>query len=238
MRAVAGLWADLADLVLPVECAGCRERRAARYGFCPGCVTALAALRPRPVRPTAAPPGLPPCVALGPYGGALREALLAYKERGRHGLARPLGGLLAEVVAGAVGAARPVLLVPVPDTAMAARARYGDHLDRLARHAAARLSRAGWPVQVLRPLRALPRPDSATLDSAGRARAAQSAFRARPRTAPPRARAGAPVPVVVLLDDIVTTGVTLAAAARVLSATGLSPMVAAVLAATEKRHRS
>ncbi|MFC5945487.1 ComF family protein, partial [Micromonospora harpali] len=90
------LWADLTDLVLPVECAGCREHRAARQGFCPGCVATLAALRPRPVRPTPAPPGLPPCVALGPYGGALREALLAYKERGRHGLARPLGGLLAE----------------------------------------------------------------------------------------------------------------------------------------------
>ncbi|WFE60178.1 ComF family protein [Micromonospora sp. WMMD712] len=230
------LWADLTDLVLPVECAGCRERRAARQGFCVDCVATLAALRPRPVRPTPAPPGLPPCVALGPYGGALREALLAYKERGRHGLARPLGGLLAEVVADAVGAARPVLLVPVPDTAAAARARYGDHLGRLARHAAARLAGAGWPARVVRPLRALPRPDSATLDSAGRARAAESAFRARPGAAAPRVRAGSPAPAVVLLDDIVTTGVTLAAASRVLTATGLSPTVAAVLAATEKRR--
>lgn len=121
--------------------------------------------------------------------------------------------------------------MPVPDTAAAARARYGDHLDRLARHCAARLSRGGWPVRVDRPLRALPRPDSVTLDSAGRA-AAEAAFRLRSG-----APSGGGAPVVVLLDDIVTTGVTLAAASRVLAGTGRAPSVAVVLAATEKRLR-
>ncbi|MFG1868819.1 ComF family protein [Micromonospora arborensis] len=235
---MTGLWADLADLVLPADCAGCRERRPGlRHGVCRACAEALGALRPRSVRPTPAPPGLPSCVALGPYAGPLREALLAYKEHGRHGLARPLGALLAEVVAAAVGVARPVALVPVPDTAAAARSRYGDHLDRLARHCAARLNRGGWTVRVHRPLRALPRPDSVTLDSAGRAAAAEAAFRPRSK-APSRGRAPGAAPVVVLLDDIVTTGVTLAAATRVLTATGWAPSVAAVLAATEKRHLS
>ncbi|MGC4853137.1 ComF family protein [Micromonospora sp. DT4] len=230
------LWADLADLVLPADCAGCRARhQRMRQGVCPACVTALDALRPRAARPTPAPPGLPRCVALGPYAGPLREALLAYKEHGRHGLARPLGALLAEVVAVAVGEVRPVALVPVPDTAAAARARYGDHLDRLARHCATRLSRSGWPVRVHRPLRALPRPDSVTLDSAGRAAAAEAAFRPRSGASGGPGHSGGG-PVVVLLDDIVTTGVTLAAAARVLTATGWRPNVAAVLAATEKRH--
>ncbi|MFG2051235.1 ComF family protein [Micromonospora sp. NPDC048935] len=231
------LWADLADLVLPATCAGCRERRPGlRHGVCPACVAALGALRPLSVRPTPAPPGLPACVALGPYAGPLREALLAYKEHGRHGLARPLGALLAEVVAAGVGAARPVALVPVPDTAAAARSRYGDHLDRLARHCAARLNRGGWVARVHRPLRALPRPDSVTLDSAGRAAAAEAAF--RPRSTAGWGRAAGTTPVVVLLDDIVTTGVTLAAATRVLSATGWVPSVAAVLAATQKRRHS
>ncbi|MFI6064707.1 ComF family protein [Micromonospora sp. NPDC051227] len=234
---MSGLWADLADLVLPADCAGCRERRPGlRHGVCPACVGALGALRPRAVRPTPAPPGLPSCVALGPYAGPLREALLAYKEHGRHGLARPLGALLADVVAAAVGGDRPVALVPVPDTAAAARSRYGDHLDRLARHCAARLNRSGWAVRVHRPLRASPRPDSVTLDSAGRAAAAEAAFQPR-STGPVRGRAGGATPVVVLLDDIVTTGVTLAAASRVLTATGWAPSVAAVLAATEKRHQ-
>lgn len=230
-----GLWADLADLVLPVECAGCRRPRGRlRHGVCADCAATLVALRPRAVRPDPAPVGLPPCVALGDYDGVLRETLLAYKERGRHGLAQPLGGLLAEVVAAAVGGVRPVLLVPVPDTAAAARARFGDHLGRLARHAAVRLRRAGWPVRVRRPVRALPRPDSVGLGGADRVAAAASAFRLRdwpPVTAADRSGA------VVLLDDILTTGATLTAVTRVLGAAGLSPTVAAVLAATRRHHR-
>lgn len=231
MRNPGGLWSDLTDLVLPAGCAGCAERvPGLRQGFCPRCVGELESLRPAPTRPDPSPPGLPPCFALGPYAGALREGLLAYKERGRHGLARPLGALLAEVVAAAVGTAGPVTLVPVPDTARAARARYGDHLDRLARHAAARLRAVGWPVRVFHPLRALPRPDSVTLDSAGRAAAADAAFRLRrPGPAAVNGR-------LVLLDDIVTTGATLVAVSRILHTAGMTPKAAAVLAATQKRR--
>ncbi|MFJ8577117.1 ComF family protein [Micromonospora sp. NPDC093277] len=230
MRGLGGLWSDLTDLVLPAGCAGCADRvQGLAQGFCPRCIGELEALHPAPTRPDPAPPDLPPCVALGPYAGALREGLLAYKERGRHGLARPLGALLAEVVAAAVGPARPVNLVPVPDTARAARTRYGDHLGRLTGHVAARLRAAGWPVRVLRPLRALPRPDSVVLDSAGRAAAAEAAFRLR-------RSGGAPVAgPVVLLDDIVTTGATLAAVSRILRPVGMTPKAAAVLAATQKR---
>jgi len=39
-----------------------------------------------------------------------------------------------------------------------------------------------------------------------------------------------------VLDDILTTGSTLAAVGRALSAGGMPPTVAVVLAATEKRH--
>jgi predicted amidophosphoribosyltransferase len=84
---------------------------------------------------------------------------------------------------------------------------------------------------VLRPLRALPRPDSVALDSAGRAAAAEAAFRLRPAGAP--AGSGP----VVLLDDIVTTGATLAAVSRILHGAEMTPNVAAVLAATQKRRR-
>ena len=232
-----GVWSDLADLVLPAECAGCRgDRVPLRRGVCAGCASTLAALRPGTVRPTPAPAGLPPCVALGAYDGTLRQALLSYKERGRHGLAVPLGGLLAEVVAEAAGGPRPVLLVPVPATAAAVRARHGDHLARLARHAARRLRAAGWPVGVARPVRAAPRPDSATLDSAGRAAAAESAFRIR-RSAVhrlPRVSAGR---TVIVLDDIVTTGATLASVTTVLASVGVSVQAAAVLAGTVRRRR-
>lgn len=230
-----GVLAGLADLVLPVECAGCRAGRVPlRSGVCDRCVRELDALRPVAVRPTPAPAGLPDCTALGRYEGVLREALLSYKERGRHGLARPLGALLAEVVAGAAGAG-PVLLIPVPTTARAVRTRHGDHLARLIRHAARRLRTAGWSVATARPVRALPRPDSATLDSAGRAAAAASAFRIRP-TAAGRLRAVAAGRRVVVLDDIVTTGSTLAAIAGVLKDSGIPVNAAAVLAGTARRR--
>jgi predicted amidophosphoribosyltransferase len=230
------VWAGLTDLLLPAECAGCRARRVPlRHGACGPCVAELEGLRPHVVRPTPAPAGLPGCVALGAYDGALREALLSYKERGRHGLARPLGTLLADVVAAAAGGTpRGVLLIPVPATAKAARARHGDHLWRLSRHTAGCLRRAGWPVALARPLRALPRADSATLDSAGRAAAAAASFRLR-ATRVVGLRRVAAGRLVIVLDDIVTTGATLAAASDLLRQVGVPMDRAALLAATRRR---
>jgi predicted amidophosphoribosyltransferase len=230
-------WAGLIDLVLPAACAGCgAERVPLRYGVCGSCAGGLEGLRPGPAAPTPVPPGLPPCTALGAYDGVLRDVLLGYKERGRHGLAVPLGALLADVVAASVGGAPGgVLLVPVPDTAKAARARHGDHMLRLAQRAAARLRRAGWPTAVARPVHALPRPDSAELDAAGRAAAAESAFRIRAGRVPALRRAAADRAVVVV-DDIVTTGVTLAAVSRELGSVDVRVDRVAVLAATRLRH--
>ena len=166
----------------------------------------------------------------------LREVLLGYKERGRHGLSVPLGALLADAVAASVGGARQgVLLVPVPDTAKAARARHGDHMTRLARRAADRLRRAGWSATVAGPVRALPRADSAELDAAARATAAESAFRMRAGRVSALRRAAADRAVVVV-DDIITTGVTLAAVSRELSLVDVQVERVAVLAATRLRY--
>ena len=233
--------AGLADLVLPGACASCGGAGSSR-GVCQGCVAVLAGLVPHPTRPRPAPAGLPRCAALGEYHGVLRELILAYKDRGRHALARPLGRLLAPVVAsllpaGAAGSPAPrVVLVPVPDTPAAARARHGDHLWRLARPAAARLREAGLPVRLARPLRARPRPDSAQLDHAERAMAAGSSLRSRPwRASSLRRQLAARPAQVVLLDDVVTTGATLATAAAKLAAAGIPVAGAAVLAATRRR---
>ena len=203
----------------------------ARYGVCAACVTAVTTLRPYGTRPEPAPAALPPCVALGDYGGALRELVLAYKDRGRHRLALPLGRLLAVAVAELT--AGPAVLGPVPDTAAAARERHGDHLWRLARSAADRLRAAGTPVVLARPVRALPRPDSAGLDTAARAAAAGAGFAPRPARlrALWRLAAGRQV---ILLDDVVTTGATLAAVSRLLADGGVPVGGAAVLAATRR----
>lgn len=236
-RRLRAVLAVATDLVLPGGCAGCEGAagQPLRRGVCERCMAMVGALTPQPTRPDPAPVGLPPCAALGDYDGVLRALILAYKDHGRHPLGRPLGRLLASVVASLVTG--PVLLVPVPDTPAAARSRFGDHLWRMARPAAARLRAAGVAAALARPLRARPRPDSAGLNSHQRAAQAAGAFRARPlRVAGARRwveRTGARV---ILLDDVVTTGATLAAAAARLNEAGLPVAGAAVLAATRRTH--
>jgi predicted amidophosphoribosyltransferase len=235
------LAAALADLVLPAGCAGCATGRVPlRYGVCAGCAAQLEVLVPHRTAPVPPPPGLPPCTTVGAYAGVLRGVLLAYKERGRHRLARPLGALLAGAVADAAvgagaGAGVPLILVPVPSTATAARRRHGDHLARLTGHAVRRLRAAGWRADARRPLRALPRLDSATLDAAGRAAAAESSLRIRGAAIRDLRRAQARGSILVVVDDIVTTGATLAAVASRLREENVLVTGAATLAATRLR---
>jgi predicted amidophosphoribosyltransferase len=238
---LSGLGADLADLVLPSACAGCgAERVPLRFGACAACAAALEALTPYETAPVPPPPGMPRCTAVGPYAGPLRGALLAYKEKGRHRLARPLGALLAVAVAeaarrGGSGPAAPVQLIPVPSTAAAVRDRHGDHMARLAAHAVRRLRAAGWNAEVSRPLRALPRPDSASLDVAGRAAVAESSLRIKGGPIPVSRRRSTMRGTLIVVDDIVTTGATLAAVAGRLREADMQVTGAAVLAATRLR---
>ncbi len=239
---LADLTAGLADLVLPSACAGCgAERVRLRYATCPACVAALEALSPFAACPVPVPAGMPPCVAMGPYADVLRGALLGYKERGRHALARPLGALLAAAVAEVGGAAGgqgrvPLVVVPVPSTARAARQRHGDHLARLAAHAVRRLRAAGWQAQLMRPLRASPRPDSASLDAGQRAAVAVNSLRITPAGIRGLQRCVTVGGVVVVVDDIVTTGSTLAAVTTRLASVNVHVAGAAVLAATQLRR--
>ncbi|GAA0729668.1 ComF family protein [Dactylosporangium roseum] len=264
--------ADLVDLVLPAACAGCEQPSAGP--LCGPCRAAFRATVPQRTRPDPEPAGLPPTYALGAYAGSLRRALLQYKEERRHELTGVLGEALAAVVMRSLSSGRgprgPVVLVPVPATAAAARRRYGDHILRLAKAAAKVLPGAAVAV----PLRALPKAgDSAELTAAERAAAAGSAFAvrrgeaARLREAVGSAagqgavgaadgRAGAVRkaavrsfakrattvrsvsgrPTVVLVDDIVTTGVTLVAAVANLREAGIPVERTAVLAATQRRR--
>jgi predicted amidophosphoribosyltransferase len=231
----------LTDLVLPAACAGCgAERVPLRSGACGDCAAALEALVPYPTAPVPPPPGMPACSAVGPYAGPLRSALLAYKERGRHRLARPLGALLAAAVADVAvrhggGPAVPIVIVPVPSTARAIRTRQGDHMARLAAHAVRRLRASGWQADLARPLRALPRPDSASLDPVGRAAAAESSLRIRSVRIPILRRALTMRRTLIVVDDIVTTGATMAAVTSRLREAQVQVTGAAVLAATQLR---
>jgi predicted amidophosphoribosyltransferase len=230
----------LADLVLPLSCAACGAP-ARGIAACGDCLAALAGAVPGPTRPEPAPDGLPPCVTAATYEGVARELLLALKERGERTLARPLGVALARAVAaGALAGGSPVgrslLLVAVPTTAAAVRQRGGDHMAWLVATAARALRRAGWRVTVRQPLRALPKVDSTHLDRASRAMAARAAFVPRRKSA--QGAMSGDAQRVVVVDDVITTGATVAAVSGLLSGLGLVPAWAACVAATQLRHRA
>jgi Predicted amidophosphoribosyltransferases len=230
----SGVFATLLDLVVPGGCAACGA--AGRAVVCDRCGEVLA----QPVasrRPRPAPAGLPACVTGGDYDGALRALILAYKEHGRRSLATPLGRRLATVIRAGWPVSGPLAVVPIPATPAAIRARHGDHMLRLARQAVRALAADGVPAVVATPLRARPRADSAGLDREQRAAVARATFAVR-WSWPGRLSALAAVAdagAVVLVDDVLTTGATLAAATTVLHAVGVPVTFAATLAAT-RRH--
>jgi predicted amidophosphoribosyltransferase len=230
----SGVIATLLDLVVPGGCAACGA--AGPAAVCGRCADVLA----QPVesrRPHPAPAGLPACVTGGDYDGPLRALILAYKEHGRRSLARPLGQRLAAVIRAGWPAPGPLALVPIPATPAAIRARHGDHMLRLVRQAVRGLAAGGIPAAVAMPLAARPRADSAGLDREQRAAAARTAFTVRWswRGRLSALAAVADTGAVVLVDDVLTTGATLAAAAEVLHRVGVPVAFAATLAAT-RRH--
>ena len=217
----------LGDAFLPLSCAGCG--RPERSGWCRGCDRALAAATRSPRRAIPAGGGvdLPPVFVAAAYGGVLRAAVLAYKERGRRDLAPVLGVPLGVVVRyAAASASAPVLIVPVPASRAAVRRRGFDHV-RLAVTAAPGLPP---PTDLLRWTRRVR--DQGELGAAQRISNVSGALRVRPRRRSERATAAGPAPVLVLVDDVVTTGSTLREAVRACRSGGFVVAAAVALAAT------
>ncbi|GAA4893160.1 ComF family protein [Streptomonospora salina] len=213
-RAAVSGFAGLLDLALGDHCAGC-----ARPGgrLCPSCARALRT----PARPCRRRPGCPPVWAAGGYSGLERTVLLAFKERSARGLARPLGARLGGAVAAAAGH-RDALLVPVPARPAALRRRGYDPVLLLARAAARASSTARMPgAPVLAHRRRVG--DQVGLDRDRRRDNLTGALAVRD----PAALAGRRV---VVVDDVVTTGATLAEAVRALRDAGAAVVGGAVLA--------
>jgi predicted amidophosphoribosyltransferase len=225
--------AALTDLVLPRTCAGCGVPGAQ---LCTRCAALLA--RPRLGAPRRFPWGFPPTVAAGAYRGPIVPAVNAFKERGRAELARPLGAALAlavATVAAAVPERRgPLLLVPVPSARAALRSRGRDHVRELADRAAAELCAAGVPAARFPLLRRRGQVRDSSGLSAGQRRAnLAGTFVRDPACGSPPSGA-----LLVLVDDVVTSGATLTEAATALagaSRPAALPVVAAVVAATPRR---
>ncbi|MEH0419165.1 ComF family protein [Streptomyces sp. B21-083] len=207
-----GWWQDLGDLVLPAECGGCGRPRTV---LCPECRAALNGAASSRVRPVPEPLGLPVVHAAVRYKDEVRAVLLAHKERGALALAGPLGTALAGAVrAGPAGALREgtgVLLVPVPSARRAVRDRGHDPARRIALAAAGELRGSGTSARVL----AVLRQRRAVADQAGlnsRERLDNLAGALSVAAGGGRLLAGAGA--VVLVDDLMTTGASLAEAAR------------------------
>lgn len=235
------------DLLLGSVCAGCG---AAGRVLCRACEATL----PRHGQvawPTPSPAGLVVPYAAGAYDGLLKAMVNEHKEHGVLGLAAPLGRVLSDVVADLVADLRgcpktcpegcpegcpagPVLLVPVPSRRAVVRRRGHDPLLRVTREAAARLRRHGTDASVGRLLVSARRVrDQSALDSAERAANLAGSMRPRPGAG---GRRTDPTALVVVVDDVLTTGATAREAQRALEGVGVRVGAVAAIAASRRRH--
>ena len=240
---------------MPTQCAGCGRPD---VGLCAACICALAgparrveAGAPRLDRMSQAP--LLPVWALAPYAGPVRSIIVAWKDRGRHDLTPILGALVAlaateialsvrESIICLTGKPLPehgsITVVPVPSSAAARRRRGREPVPELANYVADGITRAGWGANAV----ALLAQRSGVRDQvglSGRARAANLNRGVVVRADVLRrlrwdggGRSQESRRVCVLVDDIVTTGASLAAAEVALAREGLTPVGAITLAAT------
>ena len=225
VRRAIGSVADRAlDMALPATCAGCGREGPA---LCGECAPALdVRLSAEPGVPIGLPADIPaPLLQLewcAPFTGTTRRALHALKYEGERRIAPFVGAAVARRWARAGVAGE--LLVPVPASPDRVRDRGYDQAALIAIEAGRRL---GIPV-----LDALERTRATTaqfdLDRSARATNLEQAFHVRELARPDLIGQW-----VVLVDDVVTTGATLAACATALLDAG-GGAVSAIAGARER----
>ncbi len=216
MRALAALL----DLVLPTRCAACGAAHAGTFPMCAGCNAQL----PRHCSPLAAPDSLDACVVAVEFRAPIETWVhrFKYPRAGIGGIDVASGAVARALVLEAAARAappRPDLVIPIPMHPRRWRARGFNPAGLLARHVARTLA---LPCSSRALERVRDTPSQTGLDRRGRLRNVRGAF---------TCSAGMPAGI-WLVDDVVTTGSTLAEAARMLRAAGARRVVGVALAAT------
>jgi len=212
-RALRG---DLADLVLARACAGCEIPGTVLCAECWAALTRGSIEHELPCGTSA--------LASTAYRGIGKNVVIAHKEHGWHALTPMLGILLARAVTKVTDA--PVTLVPIPPHGPSVAKRGTDPLADIVNAAARSLRAIGQPAW-RSPLLVRSRDDGAVkrLDRDERRRSVESSF-ALARTRPKQ------LGQVVVVDDVITTGITLTEARRSLELGGITVCGAAAVAST------
>lgn len=205
---------QLVGAVWPESCSGCGERG---VWVCRRCFEALPLARepwcPRCGSPVCDCASVPPAIALarsvGPHDGWLAKAVHAFKYEGEFGRARHLGKLMAPLLDGVMAEEPGSLIVPVPLHPRRQRQR-GYNQSLLVGEAASGQWKASLAPSALRRVRATAQ--QVGLSNVERIGNVAGAFVANIDLV-----AGRPV---VLIDDVLTTGSTVAACAAVLHEAG------------------
>jgi ComF family protein len=212
---LAGVYRRLLSLLAPPLCWGCRGPAPAGGPLCRVCGAGLRRLPGEAVEVAGVP-----CFAPVAYEGAARELVRALKFGGARSVARSMAAAI--VACAPAGLLAQAALVPVP---LGARRERRRGFNQAALLAAALERRCGCGV-----LACLERRGAGSQVGRGRAAralATEHAMRAAPSMA---------VPVrAVLVDDVVTTGATLAAAAAALREAGCEQVAAVAYARTPGR---